>query len=322
MLLVWTLPPACHAPIGDSYVPLQLKREVQLERQKNLSLMSLSRRKFLELGVSSLAGGALGTSLYEPHECVVSEVEVRLKRLPSAFDGLRLAQLSDIHFNSFMTADHLNQVIERTNAQKPDLVVLTGDFVTAAPQMRDRMARAEQAWPCADVLRRIACPLGCFAVLGNHDYDTNADVITEALSTRSRIQVLRNRAIGIERDGARLWLAGIDNVTTRHAKPVDALFGVPNQECTLVAVHEPDFADEMRKFPVDFQISGHSHGGQVRMPGVGALYLPRWARKYPMGHYKFGEFQLYTNRGIGVIGLPMRFLCPPEITVFTLKKQA
>jgi uncharacterized protein len=78
----------------------------------------------------------------------------------------------------------------------------------------------------------------------------------------------------------------------------------------------------VRRFPVDFQISGHSHGGQIRLPAVGALYLPYLARKYPMGHYHFGEFQLYTNRGIGVIGLPMRFLCPPEITVFTLKRPA
>jgi predicted MPP superfamily phosphohydrolase len=213
-------------------------------------------------------------------------------------------------------------VIELTAAQKPDLVILTGDFVTASPTRKDRTARAEHAWPCADVLRRIDSPLGCFAVLGNQDYDTKADVVAEALSTGSRIQVLRNRAIALEREGARLWLAGIDNVTARRANPGYALHGVPKEECTIVAVHEPDFADEMRKFSVDFQMSGHSHGGQVRFPGVGALYLPKGARKYPMGHYQIGELQLYTNRGIGVIGLPMRFLCPPEITIFTLEKQA
>lgn len=83
-----------------------------------------------------------------------------------------------------------------------------------------------------------------------------------------------------------------------------------------------DFADEMRKFPVDFQMSGRSHGGQVRCPGVGALYLPLLARKYPMGRYQIGELQLYSNRGIGVVGIHVRFLCPPKITVFTLKKQA
>ena len=157
-------------------------------------------------------------------------------------------------------------------------------------------------------------------MLGNHDYQTNVNVVAEALGAGSQIHLLRNRAVALERDGARLWLAGVDNVTTAHARPDDTLRGVPRQECTLVAVHEPDFADEMRKFPVDFQMSGHSHGGQVRFPLVGAIFLPPWARKYPMGHYWIGDYQLYTSRGIGVIGLPMRLMCPPEIAVFTLKK--
>jgi predicted MPP superfamily phosphohydrolase len=284
--------------------------------------MSLSRRKFLGISAGALAAGALGNSFYEPQEANVSQVLITLKRLPSVFDGLRIAQLSDIHFTSFMTIDHLDRVIELTNAQKPDLVILTGDFVTAAHHGRGRNLKAEQAWPCADILRRIQSPLGCFAVLGNNDYGTVADVVAEALSTGSRIQILRNRAIALERDGARLWLAGIDSVTAYRAKPDDALRGVPKQECTIVAVHEPDFADVMRKFPVDLQMSGHSHGGQIRFPGVGALYLPPWARKYSMGRYQIGELQLYTNRGIGVIGFPMRFMCPPEIAVFTLKMQA
>jgi hypothetical protein len=279
--------------------------------------MAVSRREFLGISAGVLAGGAFGAGLYEPHQTSVSQVRVTLKRLPAAFDGLRIAQLSDIHFSSFMTTSHLDSVIELTNAQKPDLVLLTGDFVTATHK-REKNANAERAWPCADVLRKIESSLGSFAVLGNHDYDTNPDVVAEALSAGSRIQVLRNRAVALERGGARLWLAGIDDVTAHFAKPHVAMRGVPKQECTLATVHEPDFADEMRKFSVDFQISGHSHGGQIRFPGVGALYLPPWGRKYPLGHYQIGEMQLYTNRGIGVIGLPMRFMCPPEITVFTL----
>ncbi len=210
------------------------------------SNMPLSRRKFLELSAGALAGGVLGKSFYEPQETFISQVGVTLKRLPSAFDGLRIVQLSDIHFNPFMTIGHLDKVIELINAQKPDLVIFTGDFVTAAHYRRERHASAEQAWPCANMLRRIESLLGCFAVLGNNDYGTIAEVVAEALSTGSRIQVLRNEAIPLEKDGARLWLAGIDNVTAGRAKPDEALRGVPKQECTLVAVHVPDFADEMR----------------------------------------------------------------------------
>jgi predicted MPP superfamily phosphohydrolase len=180
--------------------------------------MSFSRRKFLGVGALALAGGALVNGLYEPHEVVVSQVGVKLKRLPAVFDGLRIAQLSDIHFNSFLTASHLDKVIELTNAQKPDLVIITGDFVTAVMHRRQRKAQAAQAWPCADMLRRIAPPLGCFAVLGNNDYGTDAEVVAEALRTGS-VQVLRNRAMALERAGSRLWLAGIDNVTATVRSP-------------------------------------------------------------------------------------------------------
>lgn len=284
--------------------------------------MSISRREFLTLGAGVLGAGAVGvagTGLYEPHQTVVTNIDIALKRLPPAFHGLRVAQLSDIHFNSYMTRDHLEKVVDLTNAQRPDLVMFTGDFVTAKLEGVESIPRAEQAWPCADLLRKIVSPLGSFAVLGNHDYDTNADVVTEALSSGAKIQVMRNRAKPIEKDGARLWLAGIDNVSASEAKPDVALQGVPRQECVIAAVHEPDFADEMLKYPVDFQMSGHSHGGQVRLPFVGALYLPWLAKKYPEGYYRLGKLQLYTNRGIGVIGLPVRFMCPPEITIFTLR---
>jgi hypothetical protein len=278
-----------------------------------------SRREFIGLGAGVLATGALGTGLYEPHEIAVTQLDIKLKRLPTAFHNLRIAQLSDIHFSPFMTSHHLAHVVELMNAQKPDLVILTGDYVSVAISRGQKRARAEQAWPCGDVLRKIDAPLGCFAVLGNHDYATNAEIVSEALSSTGRIQVLRNQSIALERDGARLWLAGIDNVTRMHARPEEALRRVPGKECTIVAVHEPDFADEMAKYPVDFQLSGHSHGGQIRFPLVGALYLPPWAEKYPLGHYQIGELQLYTNRGIGVIEIPIRFMCPPEITLFTLK---
>jgi predicted MPP superfamily phosphohydrolase len=285
--------------------------------------MVLSRREFLGSATGVLVTGALGaigTALHEPYEIAVTQIDIELKRLPPAFNNCRIAQLSDLHFNSFTPhGNFLERVVELTNAQKPDLVILTGDYVTAGFSGAQRKVRAEQAWPCGDILRRIEAPLGCFAVLGNHDYSTNVEIVTRALSATGRIAVLRNRSTAIEKDGARLWLAGIDNVTKRRARPDEALRGVPREECTIVAVHEPDFADEMLKYPVDFQLSGHSHGGQIRLPMVGALYFPPGAEKYPLGHYRFGKLQLYTNRGIGVIGLPMRFMCPPEITLFTLK---
>lgn len=282
-------------------------------------MMVLSRREVLGLGAGALVAGAFGTGFHEPYETAVTRLDIKLKRLPPAFHNLRIAQFSDIHFNSFVPSSHLASVVEKTNAEKPDVVILTGDYVTGAGNAKEGNARAEQAWPCGDILRKIDAPMGCFAVLGNHDHFTNPNIVTEALSSTGRIEVLRNRSAALEKDGARVWLAGVDDVTWWRARPEQALRTVPAEECTLVAVHEPDFADEMAKYPVDFQVSGHSHGGQIRMPGVGALYLPNLARKYPLGRYRIGGLQLYTNRGIGVIGVPVRLMCPPEITIFTLK---
>ena len=262
--------------------------------------------------------GSLGVALYEPREVKIVHLEIRLRRLPTDFDGLRLVQLSDIHFNSYMTQEHLRAIVEITNAQGPDLAVLTGDYVTQASHNTFPDKHAENAWPCAEVLRGIRAPLGRVAVLGNHDCATNPHIVAGAMSANN-IQVLRNQSIPLERNGKRLWLVGVDDVVERYARAELALKGVPSDECVLAVVHEPDFADEMRKYSVDFQISGHSHGGQIRFPVVGALYLPELAKKYPMGYYRFGSFQLYTNRGIGVIDLPLRFMCPPEVTVFTLR---
>jgi hypothetical protein len=282
---------------------------------------TVSRRAFLKTAMALgaiPACGSLGVALYEPHEVKVVQLEIQLRRLPIDFDGLRLVQLSDIHFGSYMTQQHLRKIVETANAQRPDLAVFTGDYVTQASHHSFADKRAEQAWPCAEVLRDIRAPLGRIAVLGNHDCATNPDIVAAAMRTNN-IQVLRNRSIPLERNRKRLWLAGVDDVVEENARPELALKGVPHDECVLAVVHEPDFADEIRKHPVDFQISGHSHGGQIRFPVVGPLYLPEMAKKYPLGHYRIGEFQLYTNRGIGVIGLPLRFLCPPEITLFTLR---
>jgi len=286
-----------------------------------------SRRIFLQ-GAVSLAGStafaSLGVGLYEPQEIQVERVEIRLRRLPPEFDGLRVAQLSDIHFSRYLREAHLRSVVETTNAQRPDLVAITGDFVSdsffdgsGGRGSGGRQVDAEHAWPCAELLRTLQAPLGIMAVLGNHDFSTNPEIVSEALTT-NKVQVLRNRALALQRNGQRLWLAGVDDALFRRARPELALQGVPHNECILALAHEPDFADEMRKFPVDLQLSGHSHGGQVRLPLAGALYLPKLGRKYPLGYYRCGALQLYTNRGVGVIGVPVRFMCPPELTVFTL----
>jgi len=293
----------------------------QVENCSTRNGMALSRRDFMKVSAAAVAGAGalstLGVSLHEPHEIVVSHISVVLDRLPVAFDHFRVAQLSDIHFNSFMTREHLEKVVSTMNAQKPDLVLLTGDFVTSHHRKRD-LGSAEQ---CLHILSALQSPLGRFAVLGNHDSQVGPNAMSELIASTG-VTVLRNQSHPIERNGARLHLVGVDNVTAGHARPEKAFGDVPQNECCIAAVHEPDIADELQKFSADFQMSGHSHGGQVRVPGVGAVVLPPFARKYPRGAYRVGQLQLYTNSGIGVIGLPIRFMCPPEVSIFELRTAA
>jgi predicted MPP superfamily phosphohydrolase len=281
----------------------------------------ITRRDFLRkgiwIGVGTIALGGY-SSLIEPHRVVTKSFDVPISNLPEALVGLRIAQISDIHFGDYLGASHVENIVRITNDRHPDLVVATGDFVTSGGGSKTRHG-ANAAVPCAKVLSALRSTFGTVAVLGNHDVGSDPAFITNVLRA-SGIQVLRNASLPLERGGARLWLVGIDDVLG-HGANVDVAFrGVPKNETVVTLVHEPDFADVICKQKVDLQLSGHSHGGQVRIPLLGAPVLPKMARKYPLGMYRVNGMHLYTNPGIGVIELPIRFDCPPEITVFTLRR--
>jgi predicted MPP superfamily phosphohydrolase len=154
--------------------------------------------------------------------------------------------------------------------------------------------------------------------LGNHDYHTDPQFVAAALRAHS-IRVLRNAAHVIEEDGKRLWLVGIDDVLFGGARLEAAVEAVPQNETKILLAHEPDFADVASRYGIAVQFSGHSHGGQIRLPGLRPGWLPPLAHKYFDGYYRVGNMHLYTNRGIGTVGLPFRFLCPPEVTLVTLR---
>jgi len=155
------------------------------------------------------------------------------------------------------------------------------------------------------------------SVIGNHDGGTDPGRVKELLRDQG-LPVMDNEAKPIERAGQRIWIAGLDDRPDEtDLRP--ALKGIPGDELVIVLVHEPDVADFISKYPVDLQLSGHSHGGQVRLPLIGPLYLPRLGRKYPRGLRRIGPLTLYTNVGIGTMGLPIRLDCPPEVTLLTLR---
>jgi predicted MPP superfamily phosphohydrolase len=283
-----------------------------------------TRRRFLQLAAGVAATGVLALAedgIVESNRPAQVTIQVELARLPAAFDGFTIAQLSDFHYDEQFSVVPLKAAIEIVNGLQPDLIVLTGDFVTV-PMLHRVFHSAKQAAsaiePCSGFLTQLRSRLGTVAILGNHDVDTDPPRIIETLQSHG-ISVLRNRSMALEREGSRVWLCGLDAVTQGRQDINRALHGVPRNELVVLLVHEPDFADEAALYPVDLQLSGHSHGGQVWIPGVGAPWLPEFARKYPRGLRRIGPLTLYTNMGLGTIRLPIRLDCPPEITLFTLR---
>jgi predicted MPP superfamily phosphohydrolase len=167
----------------------------------------------------------------------------------------------------------------------------------------------------------MTAPHDLWAVMGNHDEDTDPKHVTRVLQAEN-IHVLANQSEAIERDGARFWLAGVNDALSGTADLSETLRRVPANEAVILLAHEPDFADEASRFPIDLQLSGHSHGGQVRIPLLPPLYLPQMAKKYVLGTYQVGPLTLYTNAGLGTVGVPARLNCPPEITLLTLRAPA
>jgi len=287
-----------------------------------LAFLPTTRRKFLRLAAVAAGGAiALDSTLIEPNRPRIVRQEVALRRWPARLDGFTIALLSDFHYDHLFSEHPIHAAIGMVNNLRPDIVVLTGDFVTVTPSqaLESDQKAAAAADPCARLLRQIQARHGLWAVLGNHDFFTDSGIVSSALESQG-IRVLGNQSVPIEAGGARFWLAGVNDVFSETADLDAALGAVPREEATVLLAHEPDFADRASRHPVDLQLSGHSHGGQVRLPLLGPLYLPYLGRKYVWGLYRIGPLTLYTNPGLGTFGVPVRWNCPPEITLLTLRR--
>jgi hypothetical protein len=269
-----------------------------------------------------VGGVALYSGEIARHWIDVSPRDVFLPGLPEAFDGFRIAQISDIHMDEFTEPFFIRDVVHRVNRLNPDAVVITGDFVTCefAPQKFAIGA----AWQCAEILDQLTCRER-YAVLGNHDVMIGAKEVTEALAAHG-IAMLRNSYVPLERPAGRIWLAGLDDPVQGAPLPDVAIpESIRNRprEPILLMCHAPDYADIVRLHPscssVALMLCGHAHGGQIRLPWIGAMVLPQMGRKYIEGWFRLGQMQLHVNRGIGSVGVPFRLNCPPEISLLTLR---
>lgn len=274
---------------------------------------SLSRRNFLRAGVFAAAGtvaaGIVDTGI-EPLQLTIARVPVSLPALPPSFDGYRIVQLTDLHVGPVVTKATITRALWLTGDLAPDLIVITGDFISHS--LKEKELR--------NTLNQLDAPDGVWAVLGNHDHWFDPGGVRRVLA-ETGVAELRNTNTAITRGDETLWLAGVDDIWVREHDLDAALDGIPPDATTILLAHEPDYADEVAPGGrVALQLSGHSHGGQVRAPIPGGPYLSDYAhlaRKYPHGLYRLDDMWLYTSAGVGRGRIP-RVFASPEVTEITL----
>ncbi|MBP7692404.1 MAG: metallophosphoesterase [Anaerolineales bacterium] len=275
----------------------------------------ITRRTFLKTvaqvaatyTVAGVSGYVYGTEV-EASWLEIKRLTLPIRNLPPAAEGLRLVQLSDFHLRPYTPIAHLRAAVALANQLRPDVTVLTGDYVTND---------AADILELAPVLGQLNARLGVFASLGNHDLWTDRHLVTRGLEAAG-LPVLVNRAVALPAGRRGLWLAGLDDSWSGQPDLGAALAGVPAAEPALLLAHEPDFADDyLRDQRVALMLSGHSHGGQIRLPGYQFL-LPPHGRKYDRGLYRVHDRWLYTNAGLGLAVVGLRLFCRPEITEITL----
>jgi hypothetical protein len=252
----------------------------------------------------------IGKDHFEANAFQIERVFVTVRDLAAAFDGYKIASIADIHLGQWISTARFDGVIDLVNQQHPDLVAIIGDlFSYEVNRLSEEMVRSLSKLRPKDV---------SVAVLGNHDHWVGEAAVREILR-RSDIVDVSNDVHSVRRGDATLHIAGVDSVTLNKHRLDVVLAKLPAAGPAILLAHEPDFADvSATTGRFSLQISGHSHGGQLIMPGMGTLMRARHAKKYPLGRYQIGDMVHYTTRGLGTNVFWLRVNCPPEITIFTL----
>lgn len=280
-----------------------------------ISPRSKSRLK-KALAAALLVSAALGLWAFwiEPAGLTLQRATLHVPRWRAEHGGVRVAVLTDLHVGSPHTGpEKLRRVVERANAESPDLVVLLGDYVIQG------IVGGEFVEPesIAAELGKLRARHGVFAVLGNHDWWLDGARVTEAL-TRAGVVVLENGAARVERDGRSFWVAGVADLWTRKPDIEGCLRQVGEEDPVLLITHNPDIFPDVPE-RVSLTLAGHTHGGQVNLPVVGRPVVPsRFNQRYAMGHVIEGGRNLFVSGGVGTSIIPVRFRVPPEVVILTL----
>jgi predicted MPP superfamily phosphohydrolase len=260
------------------------------------------------VGVSAASAYA---TLIEPYNYLVSQTDVYLKNLPERFENYRITQLTDVHHSRILGIEEVIRVVQLAQQTRPDILVLTGDYSTSYRRYIE---------PCAEALGSLSAPDGVWAVLGNHDHYTDSELTTRALE-RQRIVVLNNKNTSLRRGSDVLQLSGIDDWTWNATDWTKAFAGINKKTPTILLSHQPSVLEFEQTQNVSLILSGHTHGGQIKIPWLGtpAKFATKDLR-FAQGLFRHHDVQLYVSSGTGVIGLPIRFGVRPEIAVLRLKR--
>jgi predicted MPP superfamily phosphohydrolase len=280
-------------------------KKVKLSERLNSMVASDTPLRDLASNLSQVARYAL----QEANTLIVEKIEIRLERLPKKLENFRIVHLSDIHHSPFTSLEHIARAVEIAGDLKADMFVLTGDYVSHETQY---------IAPVAEVLGRLESEFGTYACLGNHDHWTDAAMVTDAFRA-ANINVLINEGFRFEARDASFWLCGVDDYMVGKTDLRSALRGSFPDEMKLLLAHNPIIVRQAARYDVDLVLSGHTHGGQVKLRDEEKRILPR--RKLKNGLHRRKGTQIYITRGIGTVVLPVRFGCPPEISLIELRNE-
>jgi uncharacterized protein len=275
------------------------------QRRQRRRLQQEPRR--LQL-IKSTLGEMARTAFAEPFMIAVERQEIYVRKLPPALDGFRVVHLTDLHYGPLVDSRHLQRAISIANDLNPDLIALTGDYIS--------QERAYAA-PCAELVGRLRARCGVYAVLGNHDHWTDAKLISDLFSAEG-IRMLVNEGVRIDARGESFWLAGVDDTMVGLEDLSLSLAGARDDEFKLLLAHHPTILRRAARAEVDLVLSGHTHGGQVTLrPEKNRSGRPR--RRMVRGLGRRANTQIYVSRGLGMVVLPIRYGCPPEVSLLELR---